>query len=136
MGGAIELFNLLDQVDIISGTLSKALGHIGGFIVASPEIINYLRYQSRQHVFSSNSSPASFGLLKAIDLIDEEPIWRHQLAENVQYFKNGLRSLDLDIGTSNSPIIPIKIGDPTRTALVAKNYSKEEFMQIVSSILV
>ncbi|MFZ4260634.1 aminotransferase class I/II-fold pyridoxal phosphate-dependent enzyme [Sphingobacterium sp. HJSM2_6] len=99
--GAIELFYLLDKVDIISGTLSKALGHIGGFIVSSPEIINYLRYQSRQHIFSSNSSPASIRLLKVIDLIDEEPIWRHQLAENVQNFKNGLRSLDLNIVTVN-----------------------------------
>lgn len=118
--GAIEMYKLLDKVDIIAGTLSKALGHIGGFIISSPEIINYLRYQSRQQVFSSTSTPATFGLLKAIDLIDEEPAWRIRLADNVQYFKNGLISLGVDIGTSSSPIIPIKIGDPIRTAQVSR----------------
>ncbi|WP_166335992.1 aminotransferase class I/II-fold pyridoxal phosphate-dependent enzyme [Sphingobacterium chungjuense] len=118
--GAIEVYDALEDVDIIAGTLSKAFGHIGGFIIASPDIINYLRYQSRQQVFSSTSTPATYGLLKAIDLIDEEPHWRKQLAENVTYFRNGLLSLGLDIGTSASPIIPIKIGDPHRTATVAR----------------
>ncbi|WP_257090895.1 aminotransferase class I/II-fold pyridoxal phosphate-dependent enzyme [Sphingobacterium sp. E70] len=100
--------------------MSKAFGHIGGFIVSSPEIINYLRYQSRQQVFSSTSTPASFGLLKAIDLIDEEPYWRTRLSDNVTYFKAGLLSLGVDIGTSSSPIIPIKIGDPIRTAQISR----------------
>jgi len=118
--GTIEAYNLLDKVDIIAGTLSKAFGHIGGFIVSTPEIINYLRYQSRQQVFSSTSTPASFGLLKAIDLIDEEPYWRTRLSDNVAYFKEGLLSLGVDIGMSASPIIPIKIGDPIRTAQVSR----------------
>ena len=85
--GAIEVFALLDKVDIISGTLSKAFGHIGGFVVSTPEIINFLKFQSRQQVFSSTSTPAAAGLLKAIDLIDEEPKWREMLASNVAYFK-------------------------------------------------
>lgn len=118
--GAIELYNALHKVDIIAGTLSKALGHIGGFIIASPELINYLRYQSRQQVFSSTSTPASFGLIKALELIDEEPHWRKQLANNVAYFRSGLIDLGIDVGDSKSPIIPIKIGDPHRTAAVAK----------------
>lgn len=118
--GAIEVYKLLNKVDIISGTLSKALGHIGGFVVSSPEIITYLRYQSRQQVFSSTSSPASLGLLKALDLIDEEPHWRKQLASNMAYFKQGLLDLDIEIGDTNSPIIPIKIGNPHRTSEVAK----------------
>ncbi|GAC1312033.1 MAG: pyridoxal phosphate-dependent aminotransferase family protein [Mucilaginibacter sp.] len=113
--GAMEVFNLLDKVDIISGTLSKSLGHIGGFIVSSPEIINFLKFQSRQQVFSSTSTPATAGLLKALDLIDEEPHWRQQLADNVQYFKNGLLSLGLNIGDTESAIIPVKIGDPHKT---------------------
>ncbi|MGE8378460.1 MAG: aminotransferase class I/II-fold pyridoxal phosphate-dependent enzyme, partial [Sphingobacterium sp.] len=64
--------------------------------------------------------PASFGLLKAIDLIDEEPYWRTRLSDNVAYFKEGLLSLGVDIGMSASPIIPIKIGDPIRTAQVSR----------------
>jgi len=118
--GAAEVYNVLEKVDILSGTLSKALGHIGGFVVASPEIVNFLRYQSRQHVFSSTATPASFGLLKALDLIDEEPHWRKQLHDNVQYFKQGLLTLGVEIGNTESPIIPIKIGDPVRTAEISR----------------
>lgn len=118
--GAIEIFNLLDKVDIISGTLSKAFGHIGGFVISNPEMANYLKFQSRQQVFSSTSTPASAGLLKAIDLIDEEPHWRFKLAENVAYYKKGLLDLKLDIGTTNSPIIPIKIGDQRKTGDAAR----------------
>ncbi len=118
--GAIELFDLLDQVDIISGTLSKAFGHIGGFIISKPEVANYLKFQSRQQVFSSTSTPATAGLLAAIDLIDEEPEWRIKLAENVAYYKKGLLDLKLNIGLTESPIIPIKIGDPHKTGDAAR----------------
>ena len=118
--GAIEVFDLLDKVDIISGTLSKAFGHIGGFVVSTPKLINFLKFQSRQQVFSSTSTPAAAGLLKAIDLIDEEPEWRIKLAENVTYYKKGLLDLGLDIGNTESPIIPIKIGDAHKTGDAAR----------------
>jgi glycine C-acetyltransferase len=118
--GAIEIFNLLDKVDIIAGTLSKAFGHIGGFIISTPEMANYLKFQSRQQVFSSTSTPASACLLKAIDLIDEEPEWRQRLADNVAYYKKGLLDMKLDIGTTESPIIPIKIGDAHKTGDAAR----------------
>lgn len=118
--GAIEMFNLLDKVDIISGTLSKAFGHIGGFIISKPEITNYLKFQSRQQVFSSTSTPAINGLLVALDLIDEEPEWRVKLAENVAYFKKGLLDMNLNIGTTESPIIPVKIGDAHKTGDAAR----------------
>lgn len=118
--GAIEIFKLLDKVDIIAGTLSKAFGHIGGFIVSKPDIANYLKFQSRQQVFSSTSTPASACLVKAIDLIDEEPHWRLQLAENVAYYKKGLLDMKLDIGSTQSPIIPIKIGNAHKTGDAAR----------------
>jgi len=118
--GAIEKFKLLNKIDIISGTLSKAFGHIGGFIVSKPEIINYLKFQSRQFVFSSNSTPATNGLLVAIDLIDEEPEWRTKLSDNVAYFKKGLLDMKLDIGITESPIVPIKIGDALKTGNAAR----------------
>jgi len=118
--GVIEMFDLLEHVDIISGTLSKALGHIGGFIVAKPHIINFLKFQSRQQVFSSTSTPAAAGLIKALGLIDEEPQWRRQLEDNVAYFKKGLLDLKFNIGTTQSPIIPIKIGDAHKTGEVGR----------------
>lgn len=118
--GAIEMFNLLDKVDIISGTLSKAFGHIGGFVISKPEVANYLKFQSRQQVFSSTSTPATAGLLVAIDLIDQEPEWRNKLADNVAYYKQGLLDMKLDIGTTASPIIPVKIGDAHKTGDAAR----------------
>jgi len=113
--GAMEVFGLTDKIDIISGTLSKAFGHIGGFVISTPQIINFLKFQSRQQVFSSTSTPAAAGLLKAIDLIDEEPQWRQMLADNVTYFKKGLTDLKLNIGNTESAIIPVKIGDAHKT---------------------
>ncbi|MGY3211910.1 aminotransferase class I/II-fold pyridoxal phosphate-dependent enzyme [Mucilaginibacter sp. HD30] len=113
--GVIELFNAFDQVDIITGTFSKALGNIGGYVVAKPEIINYLKYQSKQHLFSTTATPAILGITRAIALIDEEPQWRTKLWDNINYLKNGLTGLGLDIGTTASAVIPVKIGDIPKT---------------------
>jgi glycine C-acetyltransferase len=113
--GVIEMYNAFDQVDIITGTFSKALGNIGGYVIASSEIISYLKYQSKQHLFSTTATPAVTGILKAIDLIDEEPEWRDKLWENINYLKSGLISIGLDIGTTSSAIIPVKVGDIPKT---------------------
>lgn len=118
--GAIELAACFDQVDIITGTLSKAFGNIGGFVIASPDLIRFLQYQSRQYAFSASASPAISGATKAIQLIDEEPVWQKKLWENIHYFKSNLLQLGLNVGTTNSAIIPIKIGDPVKTGLVGK----------------
>jgi glycine C-acetyltransferase len=113
--GVIELYNAFDQVDIITGTFSKALGNIGGYVVAKPEIINYLKYQSKQHLFSTTATPAIMGISRAIELVDEEPMWRTMLWENINYLKKGLTGLGLDIGTTASAVIPVKIGDIPKT---------------------
>ena len=113
--GVVEMNNAFDQVDIITGTFSKALGNIGGYVIASPEIITYLKYQSKQHLFSTTATPAVMGILKAIDLIDEEPIWRTKLWENINYLKNGLINSGFDVGTSASAVIPVKVGDIPKT---------------------
>lgn len=118
--GAIETFGLLDQVDIITGTFSKTFGSIGGYAIANPLITNFLKYQSRQQIFSSTATPAAAGILKAVDLIDEEPDWRTKLWGNVNYFKKGLTDLGLDVGSTSSAIIPVKIGDPHKTGNAGK----------------
>jgi len=109
--GVIELHDLYQQVDIITGTFSKTFAHVGGYLVASPELVNFLKFQSRQHVFSATLSPASACIVKAIDLVDEEPIWMEMLWKNINYLKTGLLSLGLNLGPTNSAIIPVKIGD-------------------------
>lgn len=113
--GVIEMYNAFDKVDIITGTFSKALGNIGGYVIASSELITYLKYQSKQHLFSTTATPAVLGILKAIDLIDEEPIWKERLWENINYLKNGLISLGFDVGTTASAVVPVKVGDIMKT---------------------
>jgi glycine C-acetyltransferase len=113
--GVIELYNVFDKVDIITGTFSKALGNIGGYVIASPEIITYLKYQSKQHLFSTTATPAVLGILKAIDLIDEEPVWKERLWANIDYLKNGLIGLGFDVGTTASAVIPVKVGEIRKT---------------------
>jgi glycine C-acetyltransferase len=113
--GVIEIFNALDQVDIITGTFSKALGNIGGYVVANQEIITYLKFQSKQHLFSTTATPAILGILRAIDLMDEEPQWQTKLWENIEYLKNGLINLGFDVGTTASAVIPVKVGNILKT---------------------
>ncbi|PWS33350.1 aminotransferase class I/II-fold pyridoxal phosphate-dependent enzyme [Pedobacter paludis] len=113
--GVVELYNLYDKIDIMTGTLSKTFGHLGGYVVASPELIRFLKFQSRQHLFSVTSSPAVVAASKAIDLIDEEPDMREALWENIRYFKSGLISMGLDVGTTESAIIPVKVRNLAKT---------------------
>jgi len=118
--GVIEMYDAFDKVDIITGTFSKALGNIGGYVIANSEIINYLKFQSKQHLFSTTATPAIMGILKAIDLIDEEPQWRTKLWENIDYLKNGLIELGFDVGTTQSAVIPVKVGDIPKTLEVGR----------------
>ncbi|MNU24759.1 putative pyridoxal phosphate-dependent acyltransferase [compost metagenome] len=118
--GVLEHLDLLQEIDIITGTLSKSFGNIGGFVISSPEMIAFLQYQSRQYAFSAAATPAISGVVKALELFDEEPIWRQQLRANIEYFKKGLTDMGLDVGNTCSAIIPVKIGDPHKTGQVGK----------------
>ncbi|SFO16723.1 glycine C-acetyltransferase [Paenimyroides ummariense] len=119
--GAMEYFDVLDQVDIITGTFSKTFANVGGYLVAkNPELISYLHFQSRQYAFSAASTPAIVGVSRAIDLIDEEPHWKVQLWKNVEYYKKGLIDIGLDIGDTDSAIIPVKIGDVYKNSKAGK----------------
>ena len=114
--GVIELYDLYQQVDFITGTFSKTFGHLGGYVVAAPHMINFLKYQSRQHIFSVTATPASCCILKSIDLIDEEPQWKDKLWRNINYLKNGLLDMGFDLGNTQSAIIPVMTGNPNLNA--------------------
>ncbi len=109
--GVAEHYEVLNEIDIITGTFSKTFGNVGGYFVATPELINYLRYQSRQYAFSASATPNVLGVSTAIDLIDEEPKWREKLWDNINHFKNGLLDIGLNIGVTKSAIIPVKVDD-------------------------
>jgi glycine C-acetyltransferase len=110
--GTIENTGLLDKIDIMTGTFSKTFGNVGGYVIANKTLTNFIRFQSRQQIFSATTPPGTAaGIIKAIDLIDEEPQLRAKLWENINYFKKGLDDMGMDTGTTCSAVVPVKIGD-------------------------
>src|SRR5690606_3302326 len=96
--GVLELHDLFQQVDIITGTFSKTFAHVGGYVIASRELVDYLKFQARQHIFSATLSPAAASITTAIGLVDEEPGWMAKLWDNIRQLKTGLQTLGLDTG--------------------------------------
>lgn len=110
--GTTEHFGLQDEVDIIMGTCSKSLASIGGFVVSSEEVIHYLKHHARALIFSASPPPASVVVvLEALKIIEEEPERREQLWRNTRKMKKGFQEMGYDTGTSETPIIPLLVGD-------------------------
>lgn len=111
--GTIELKNVIGRVDIITGTLGKALGGaMGGFTTGRKEIIELLRQRSRPYLFSNSLAPAIVGASIAVfDLLDESTELRDKLEENVNYFKKGIREAGLEIKDGDSAIVPVMLYD-------------------------
>lgn len=110
--GTPEHFDIEGKVDIVSGTFSKALGAVGGFVAANHELVELLHFYSRAYMFSTAPTPQVIGsLLEAIDVIEDEPSLRVKLWENINYFKKHLLDLGFNIGNSQTAIFPIIIGD-------------------------
>lgn len=108
--GIIEDFDLLDKVDIITGTFSKAFGCVGGYTIARKEIITLLKYYSRQNIFSAAATPsATASSIKAIQVIEKDPKLRTTLLDNIAYFKKGLEQLSIDYGKTESAIFPVMV---------------------------
>jgi 8-amino-7-oxononanoate synthase len=111
-GGTAQHFRLEDKVTLTVATFSKSLAAIGGVVVGPEPIIHYLKHHARPLIFSASMPPASVAtVLAALDVIDEEPERREALWRNTRRMENGLKSLGYDIGDSETPIIPVLIGD-------------------------
>ncbi len=124
--GALEHFKLEGKVDIVMGTLSKALGGYGGFVCAKKEIIDYLISKSRALVYSTALPPAVLASsIKALELIEELPKLRDDLWRNVKFLKDGLADIGFDASGSESQIIPIIIGDNKKTVDASKKLFEE-----------
>jgi 8-amino-7-oxononanoate synthase len=110
--GSASTFGSLDQVDLVSGTFSKSFASLGGFLVGKREVIEYIRHHSPAHIFSASMPPANVAtVLKAMDIMEEEP-WRlTRLNEISTYMRTELRKLGFNVWTSETPIIPIVIGE-------------------------
>jgi glycine C-acetyltransferase len=119
--GTPELHGVADRVDIITGTLGKALGGAsGGFTSGRAEIVELLRQRSRPYLFSNSVAPAVVGAsLKVFDLLDSGDDLRARLRENTACFRERMTGLGFDILPGDHPIVPVMIGDAAKAAKLA-----------------
>ncbi len=110
--GTAAHFGMTDEVDLVVGTFSKSLASIGGFVVGRTEIIDYLKHHARALIFSASIAPPCVAAArKAMEIIRAEPERIEALWRNTRFMQNGLTSLGFDVGESQTPIIPVLIGD-------------------------
>jgi glycine C-acetyltransferase len=111
--GTIELKNVMDRVDIVTGTLGKALGGaMGGFTSGKKEIIEMLRQRSRPYLFSNSLAPHIVGAsIAVLDMLSETTALRDKLEWNVNYFKAGIKKAGLEIKEGDSAIVPVMLYD-------------------------
>ncbi|MBG9768128.1 glycine C-acetyltransferase [Bacillus vallismortis] len=120
--GTVNHFGLDGRVHIQVGTLSKAIGVLGGYAAGSKVLIDYLRHKGRPFLFSTSHPPAvTAACMEAIDVLLEEPEHMERLWENTAYFKSMLVKMGLILTQSETPILPILIGDEA----VAKQFSDQ-----------
>jgi glycine C-acetyltransferase len=110
--GTIDHFGLHGRVDIQVGTLSKAIGVLGGYVAGSRALIEFLYHRARPFLFSTSHPPGvAAACIAAIDVLMDEPQLIERLWDNTKFFKAGLARLGFDTGTSESPITPVIAGD-------------------------
>ncbi|MGQ9491000.1 MAG: glycine C-acetyltransferase [Anaerolineae bacterium] len=122
--GIVDHFGLHGKFDVEIGTLSKAFGVVGGVIAGKKVIVDYLRQKARPFLFSSAVTPAdTAACLAAVDLLEESEALVQKLWANAEYFRAEMRRLGFDTGRSQTPIVPVMLGD----AGLAKEFSRELF---------
>ncbi|HEY1205512.1 MAG TPA: glycine C-acetyltransferase [Bryobacteraceae bacterium] len=110
--GTVDHYGLHGQVDIQVGTLSKAIGVLGGYVCGSRDLIDYLYHRARPFLFSTSHPPSvAASCLAAFDILEREPERIERLWENTRTFKSGLRAAGFDTGASETPITPIMVGE-------------------------
>jgi len=110
--GTVDHFNLHGRVQVQVGTLSKAIGVLGGYVCGSRDLIQFLYHRARPFLFSTSHPPAvAASCLAAFDVLEQEPERIARLWSNTSRFKEGLKRLRFDTGSSETPITPIMVGD-------------------------
>ena len=114
--GTAEHYGLEDRVDIVMGTFSKSFASIGGFIASDAEVIDFIKHNARALIFSASMPPAAVAAtLAALDIIESEPERRTRLWQNTKKMQEGFSRLGFNIGNTQTPIVPIIIGDNMKT---------------------
>jgi glycine C-acetyltransferase len=124
--GTVDHFNLHGRVDIQVGTLSKAIGALGGYVCATRDTIEYLYHRARPFLFSTSHPPSvAASCLAAFEVLEDEPQLTEKLWTNTRSFKAGLQKLGFNTGMSETPITPVIVGD----AALAHEFSRQLFAE-------
>lgn len=124
--GTVDHFGCHGRVDIQVGTLSKAVGVLGGYVAGTRDFIDFLHHRARPFLFSTSHPPAvTAACIAALDVLETEPQWMQQLWDNTRFLKEGLTALGFNTGRSESPITPVIVGE----ASVAMQFSDKLFAQ-------
>lgn len=120
--GATEHFTIENRVPIVMGTLSKAIGSLGGYVAGSRKLIDFLRNRARAYIFDTSLPASSLAAsLTAIDIIEFEPERREYLWRLIKKFKSGLENIGLEVIPSDSAVIPVLIGEAEPTLDFARS---------------
>jgi glycine C-acetyltransferase len=110
--GTVDHFAMHGRVDVQVGTLSKAIGALGGYVAGSQSLIEFLYHRARPFLFSTSHPPSvAATCIAALDVLEHEPQWIERLWANTRFFKAGLEALGFNVGISESPITPVIVGD-------------------------
>jgi glycine C-acetyltransferase len=124
--GTVKHFGLSDKIDFQIGTLSKAIGVVGGYVAGKKNLIDWLKVRSRPFLFSTSLTPADVAASKkSIEILMESTELNKKLWENGDYLKKGLKKLGFNIGNSETPITPCIIGDEALTQAFSKGLNEE-----------
>lgn len=124
--GTCKHFGLSDKIDFQIGTLSKAIGVVGGYVAGSKDLIDWLKVRGRPFLFSTSLTPGSAAAcVESINILMESSYLVNKVWENGNYLKKGLKSLGFNIGKSETPITPCIIGDESKTQLFSKRLLEE-----------
>ena len=131
--GTVDHFSCHGRVDIQVGTLSKAIGALGGYVAGTQDFIEFLYHRARPFLFSTSHPPAvTAACIAALDVLETEPQWMAQLWDNTRYFKAGLASLGFNTGKSESPITPVIVGEaPLAATMSDKLFQAGVFAQSI-----
>jgi glycine C-acetyltransferase len=124
--GTVDHFKLHGRVDVQVGTLSKAIGALGGYVAGSKGLIEFLYHRARPFLFSTSHPPSvAATCIAAIDLLEREPQIIERLWDNTRFFKSGLQALGFDTGISESPITPVIVGDGALAMMLSDRLFEE-----------
>ena len=114
--GTPEHFGLEKDVDMVMGTFSKSFASLGGFIAADEAVVHFIKHNARAMIFSASMPPAAVAaVLASLDIVESEPDRRKALWRNAEHLRKGLQDIGFDTGNSQTPIIPVVVGENEMT---------------------